>query len=165
MSPLAWNLLLAVVWMFVRASFSLHDLVVGFVIGAIAIAVAERLRGSNDRVLEAIGIVRLAAFFAVDLVRSNLILARDILRPTPSFSPALVRCEVHDLSPAATALLGNMISLTPGTLTVDIEDDGSAIYVHSLYADDPAVARLRIERLGDMIRRAGGRRHATEEMK
>jgi multicomponent Na+:H+ antiporter subunit E len=74
-----------------------------------------------------------------------------------------VRFEVSDLSPVETALLANLVSLTPGTLTVDAEDDGSALYIHSLYADDPAAVRRRIGRLARMIRRAGGGHVPPEE--
>ncbi|MDI1483618.1 Na+/H+ antiporter subunit E [Polyangium sp. y55x31] len=157
MSALALNLLLAIVWMFIQASFSLRSLAVGFGIGFLAITFLQRLRGSHVYFLTAVWVVRLFAFFVIDLVRSNLTLARDILRPVPAFLPALVRFEVSDLSPVETALLANLVSLTPGTLTVDAEDDGSAIYVHALYGGDPDGVRRRIGRLARMIRRAGGR--------
>lgn len=157
MSALALNLLLAVVWMFIQASFSLRSLIVGFGIGFVAIAFVQWLRGSRAYADTSASVVRLLAFFLADLVRSNLTLARDILRPVPTFAPALVRFEVVDLSPVETALLANLVSLTPGTLTVDAEEDGHAIYVHSLYADDPATVCRRIGRLSTMIRRAGGR--------
>ncbi|TKD08633.1 Na+/H+ antiporter subunit E [Polyangium fumosum] len=157
MSALALNLLLAVVWMFIQATFSLRSLIIGFGIGFVVIAFVQRLRGSHAYARTAASIVRLFAFFLADLVRSNLTLARDILRPVPAFVPALVRFEVADLSPVETALLANLVSLTPGTLTVDAEDDGSALYVHALYGGDPEGVRRRIGQLAGMIRRAGGR--------
>jgi multicomponent Na+:H+ antiporter subunit E len=163
MSTLASNLLLAVVWMFIQASFSMRSLTVGFGIGFVAIALVQRFRGSSQYALTAAWVVYLFAFFLADLVRSNLTLARDILRSVPGFVPAIVCFEVSDLSPVETALLANLVSLTPGTLTIDTDDDGSAIYVHSLYADDPADVRRRIGRLASMIRRAGGRHLRRQE--
>lgn len=156
-NTLTLNLLLAVVWMFVQANFSLRGLLVGYVIGFGAIAFVQRLRGSHAYVLTTVFFVQLTVYFLADLVRSSVGLARDILRKVPDFAPALVRFEVADLSPIETALLANLISLTPGTLTVDAEEDGRALYVHSLYAHEPAAITQQIERLSRMIRRAGGR--------
>lgn len=157
MNKLALNLLLAVMWMFVQADFSLRSLLVGYAIGFVAITFVQRLRGSHAYVLTTFFFVQLIVYFFADLVRSCVTLARDILRRVPDFAPALVRFDITDLSPIETALLANLISLTPGTLTVDAEDDGSALYIHSLYAHDVAAISRQIAKLSRMIRRAGGR--------
>lgn len=98
-------------------------------------------------------LIHLLIFFLQDLIRSNLVLARDILRPNPRFEPALLRIAITDLSPISTVVLTNLISLTPGTLTVDVEDDGQAIYVHGLYAQAPDDVRRQICTMETLIRR------------
>ena len=153
MNNIALNLLLGIVWMFLQASFSLSSFSIGLVIGFLALAILERAQGKRDYVHRVGSVFALAGFFLFDLVKSNVLLARDILRPTPSFEPALLSFAVVDLSPAATVLLTNLISLTPGTLTIDAEEGGRVIYVHSLYARDPDAVRQRIDRLATMIRR------------
>ena len=50
-----------------------------------------------------------------------------------------------------------MISLTPGTLTVDTDDLGETLYVHGLYADDPERIRRGLRSFSDLIRGASGR--------
>lgn len=53
-------------------------------------------------------------------------------------------------------LLANLISLTPGTVTVDADDAGDALYVHTLYARDAEAVRRECRSFARLIRAAGG---------
>jgi multicomponent Na+:H+ antiporter subunit E len=152
----AFNLVLAIVWMLLRSDFSLGGLLVGFLIGFLAIAFARVDRGSSRYVRATIGIIRLTVGFLGELVVSNLQLARDLLRPRPPFRPGFVRFPIGDLRPPQTVLLANLVSLTPGTVTVDIREDGRELLVHSLYAGDPEAVRRSMRRLADLIHAALG---------
>jgi multicomponent Na+:H+ antiporter subunit E len=154
MSTAAVNLLLAVIWILLQADFSLTGLLTGLAVGFLAIAVARE--GSYARSF--VSLVRLCALFAWELLVANLTLARDILRPSPAFQPGLVRVDVEDLGESGSALLSNLISLTPGTLTIDTGEHGQPIYVHTLYARDPAEVRRQILQLAARIRAVSGGR-------
>jgi multicomponent Na+:H+ antiporter subunit E len=154
---------LAIVWMLIQANFSSRSLLVGIFIGFLSITILELVQGRHDYARWVGALLRLALFFLLDLIRCNVILARDILRPIPHFEPALLRIEMTDLSPVSTVVLTNLITLTPGTLTVDAEDDGRVIYVHTLYAQDPDDVRKRIDVLASLIRRAAVRQMPSTE--
>jgi multicomponent Na+:H+ antiporter subunit E len=100
--------------------------------------------------------------FLVQLVTANLRLARDVLRRRPAFAPAFLRVNVSDLHPVQSALLAAMVSLTPGSLTVDVCDDGRTLIVHTVYAGDPERARQSIRALADMIARIAPDRAAGD---
>jgi multicomponent Na+:H+ antiporter subunit E len=100
--------------------------------------------------------VHLTAEFIRELVIANVHLARDILSPVPPFQPGFVRFDIRDLGPTQTVLLTNLVSLTPGTLTVDVDDQGDTLYVHTLYAQDPASVRHGIRRFANLIHSATG---------
>jgi len=157
MSNLALNVLLALVWMLIDESFSSRTLLEGLLLGFFSITILEHIRAKHTYAPWVKSLVHLSISFAVDLIRSNIILARDILRPTPRFEPALLRIAILDLSPISTVVLTNLLSLTPGTLTVDTEDDGRVIYVHALYAQDPDDVRRRIRALETLIHRVAVR--------
>jgi multicomponent Na+:H+ antiporter subunit E len=163
MSSLALNVFLAIVWMLVQASFSSWSLLIGLFFGFLSITIVELVQGRRDYVLWVNALLRLTLFFLVDLIRSNIILARDILRPVPRFEPALLRIAITDLSPVSTVVLTNLISLTPGTLTIDAEEDGRVIYVHALYARVPDDVRKRIAVLGNLILGAAVRQVPSRE--
>lgn len=157
MNHLALNLLLAIVWVLLQAELSLGRLVMGFLVGFGAIALTERAFGRRLYSRAAAGVLALVWSFVRELVLSNLTLARDILRPRPVFHPAFVRLDVRDLSPVQTILLACLVSLTPGTLTVDVGLEERALYIHSLYTRDPAELRSRLRRFVHRIQRAAGR--------
>ncbi|WP_438025277.1 Na+/H+ antiporter subunit E [Sorangium sp. So ce233] len=157
MNHLALNLLLAIVWVLLQAEFSPGRLVMGFLVGFGAIALTERALGRSLYARAAAGVLALAWSFVRELVLSNLTLARDILRPRPVFHPAFVRLDVRDLSPVQTILLACLVSLTPGTLTVDVALEEQALYIHSLYTRDPAELGGRLRRFVQLIQRAAGR--------
>lgn len=66
--------------------------------------------------------------FALALVKSNLDVARRVLTPSLPIRPAVVEVTTSLRSPLGKLLLANSITLTPGTLTVDVQDD--RILVH-----------------------------------
>jgi multicomponent Na+:H+ antiporter subunit E len=157
MNKLALNLLLAIVWVLLHAEFSLGGLGAGLMLGFVTIALTERALGRSRYARAAAGVLALTWGFIRELVLANLTLARDILRRRPVFHPAFVRLDVHDLGPVETVLLASLISLTPGTLTVDADTEEQALYVHSLYGRDPAELGSRLHLFVDLIHRAAGR--------
>lgn len=156
MRYLALNLVLAITWVLLTGTFSLVSLAVGTMLGFVAIAALRGVVGGKRYVRAVRGILRLSSGFARGLVVANLQLARDVLRPVPPFRTGIVTFDARDLPPVETVLLANLVSLTPGTLTVDAEDDGSVLYVHALYADDPDRIRADIRHLADLVHAALG---------
>jgi multicomponent Na+:H+ antiporter subunit E len=151
------NLVLALVWMLLTGGFTLGNLLVGFAVGYAGLVVARPFVGSGRYVRSVQGSSKLVAVFLYELVYANILLARDILRPVPPFRPGFLAFDVRDLTPVQTVLLANMISLTPGTLTVDTDDVGETLYVHGLYAEDPERIRRGLRSFSDLIRGASGR--------
>jgi multicomponent Na+:H+ antiporter subunit E len=157
MNQLAVNLVLAIVWVLLQGEFSLGRLVEGCILGFAAITLTERALGRSRYARAAAGVLTLTWGFVRELVLSNLTLARDIVRPRPLFHPAFVHLDVRDLGPVETVLLAGLISLTPGTLTVDVSPEERALYIHSLYVHDPAELRSRLGRFVQLIQGAAGR--------
>ena len=83
---------------------------------------------------------RLLATFLWQIVTSGVTTAWLIVRPGRRPQPALVRMGFSGLSETGAALLGCMITLTPGTTTVDIDMARSEMLVHLLDGADPAAS-------------------------
>lgn len=84
-------------------------------------------------------LVRFVAFYIHNLVSANLLVARSVLLGRPSIRPAVVRYAMSVRSDLQVTLLANLISLTPGTLTLDVDEEAHALWVHALHvtsADD-----------------------------
>lgn len=81
--------------------------------------------------------VALGLAFGRDLVASSLAVARVVLSPRPTAQPRFLVVPLRRAqTPAEIMMVANYISLTPGTLTVDVSRDGRSLLVHSLLAGD-----------------------------
>jgi multisubunit Na+/H+ antiporter MnhE subunit len=101
-------------------------------------------------VTRALFAARLAGGFLVDVVLSGLWTAWLIVRPGPRPTPGLLRMRFSGLDARGAAILGGLITLTPGTTTLDIAlDEGRGdgeLLLHLLDASDRAGAARDIER-------------------
>jgi multicomponent Na+:H+ antiporter subunit E len=97
---------------------------------------------------------RLAWFLAIyvwNLVRANAVVAWEIVTPTHTIRPGIVVCPTRARTDLELAMLANLISFTPGTLTLEVADDRSMVYVHALHIDTPDGVREDIRRLEDRL--------------
>lgn len=81
-------------------------------------------------------------FFGYELAKANLVMAYRILSPKLPIMPAIVKARTNLKSHTGRAFLANSITLTPGTMTVEMKED--ALYVHCIYApttDEKEVTR------------------------
>lgn len=139
------NLILSLVWAAVTGTYSRSNLAIGFVMGYIALwPVRHRFdkRSFNRPYL----VIRLAGLFVLELVRSAFRVAADTLRPSLNFRPGIVAIPLTLESDIEIMILANLISLTPGTLSIDISKDNSTLYVHAMNIDDPDALRHEIKR-------------------
>lgn len=82
----------------------------------------------------------LLAVFLWQVVASGLATAWLIVRPGTRPQPALARMKFSGLNETGAALLGCMMTLTPGTTTIDIDMERNEMLVHLLDGRDPAAA-------------------------
>jgi multicomponent Na+:H+ antiporter subunit E len=91
------------------------------------------------------------AWLGLEVVKSSIEVARVVLRPRIEVEPSLVDVDGRELGPVDLAVLGNSITLTPGTLTLDAHE--GRLLVHTLTADGAAALQG-----GEMLRRVAALR-------
>ncbi|MFO7653656.1 MAG: Na+/H+ antiporter subunit E [Candidatus Krumholzibacteriia bacterium] len=83
-------------------------------------------------------------FYAREVVLSNLRVARDILSLRPQLRPGILAVPVStDLTDRQLLILASLITMTPGTLSLEVADDRSTLFIHTMYLDDPVALRDR----------------------
>jgi len=124
-------------WVLLNGSLAADVLLVGLITALIitllfrnSLAVVSELRMTPRALMTTLGYV---FFFARELVKSNLNLARIVLSPALPLNPGIVKVRTRLKSRMGRLLLANSITLTPGTLTVDI--DGEWLYIHWVTVD------------------------------
>jgi multicomponent Na+:H+ antiporter subunit E len=133
----AVNLLIMLGWAVVTGDWSSLNLVFGFVVGVGALWVSRDLFGATGYHARLFGVVRLAAYFLYDLVTSSLQVAWDIVTPENKSTPRFLEMPLDAKTDVEIMLTANLISLTPGTLTVDVSPDRKTLLVHAMFAEDP----------------------------
>ncbi len=81
--------------------------------------------------------LRLLAVFAYDIVVANFHVARLVLGPNDRLRPVFLHVPLDLDDEFGVALLASMVTLTPGTVSVDLDEDASMLVVHALDAEDP----------------------------
>jgi multicomponent Na+:H+ antiporter subunit E len=82
-------------------------------------------------------LLRLLRLVAVDTVRSSCLLAWDVLSPKDYSTVRILHFPTRARSDSELMLLSTFITLTPGTLTLDVADDRASLVIHAMYAADP----------------------------
>ncbi len=132
------NLVLAIIWAALWGSFTLTQLVTGFVVGFATLWIAQPLfGGTSGYYMRAWRIVRLILFFIYDLCVSSIRVAYDVLTPKDLSNPAILEMPLDVKSDIEILLVTNLISLTPGTLSLDVTPDRKTLIVHAMFADNP----------------------------
>lgn len=147
MSAFAWNILLALIWIAVSGDFSGSGLLTGFVLGYVILGLTLReVPAFAAYVRRVPKIILFAGYFLRELVRSNLRVAWDVVTPTHYMKPAVIAIPLEAKTDGEIALVANLISLTPGTLTLDVSSDRRVLYIHVMYLDDLDQVRADIKR-------------------
>jgi len=147
-NQLAIFFVLMIIWILINNSFDLEIFGVGFIL-SLSLAF---IFGRRTNVLDEFKFTPKAFFytgvyllvFFWDLVKSNIHVALIVLKPSLPINPGIVKTKTVLKSKMARMILTNSITLTPGTLTVDIEDD--ILYIHwiDVKSEDIDVATEKI---------------------
>ncbi|MGB0721243.1 MAG: Na+/H+ antiporter subunit E [Gammaproteobacteria bacterium] len=131
-------LVLWLFWMLLADSRALEEAVAGAVVSALVTLVSRRhlviFAGVRTRLTAPVHLLVYLFHFLLALIRANVDLALRVIRPSLPIDPAVVELTTRLQSPLGRMLLANSITLTPGTLTVDL--DGERLLVHCVYCPE-----------------------------
>ncbi|MBN1206180.1 MAG: Na+/H+ antiporter subunit E [Myxococcaceae bacterium] len=136
MTPLLWNLVLALLWAAVRGRVDGQSLLTGFVLGFLLLAFLDPNRFPSAYAARTWGFVRLVGRVAWEVVTAALQVARDVITPHIHARPAIFRYEMEARTDAEITLLSLIVTYTPGTLGLEVSEDRKALYVHVMFATD-----------------------------
>jgi multicomponent Na+:H+ antiporter subunit E len=146
MRCLTLNLIIAVIWLLFSQHPSVPTFIIGFALGTGLIALFQPVLPRERYLGRVLGAVRFVGVFLREFVLANIELLRTVLfLPKEKLHPNLVTVDVHDLTKSEILLLTHCISLTPGSVTVQIETDFQTILVHALNGRDPEQVRRQIK--------------------
>ena len=161
---------LTFVWALLWGDLGLASLLSGLGIALFVVVVARPtgVHGIQFTSFHPVSAIVFVVYFLVQLVKSNFQVAWEVITPRPNMNRAIIAVPMHVATDGIVTLVGNAITLTPGTLTVDIRCDDAerppVLYVHVLHFSDIDSLRRDVLRLERLAVRAFGTREQRAEL-
>lgn len=129
------NLLLSFIWVAISGSMYYSNFLFGFLLGFFILWIINKNEEDNryfNRVPKIIGFV---FYFLSEMIKANVQVAYDVITPKYFFKPGIVRFPLTATSDSEINLISMFISLTPGTILLDVSEDKKWIFIHVMYLD------------------------------
>lgn len=130
------NLVLALVWWAAAGRTDPEPAAVGFVVGYVVLRWLQPVLGRSGYFRKLPAALMLAVVFAYELVVSSIRVAGAVLAPRARCRPGFVAVPLAATTDAEITLLANLVTLTPGTLSLDVSSDRRTLHVHAMFLDD-----------------------------
>lgn len=144
MNYLLLNIFLALTWSGLTGGFEPANMLVGLLLGYVVLFVSRRALGPTDYFVKVPQAFSFALYFLRELVLANLRVAYDVLTPQPRMQPRIIALPLRARTPAEITALAYLISLTPGTLSLDVSADRKVLFIHAMYARDADAVRREL---------------------
>lgn len=133
----ALSLALFLLWAALTNAASSGTLLLGGLLALALPFVTRRFWPDAPRLARPGVALKFAARVAWDMLVANWAVARRVVGPVASLSPAFVEVPLDLRDPFVATILSSIVSLTPGTVSVDVDRDRWVLHLHALDAPDP----------------------------
>ncbi|MGF1618776.1 MAG: Na+/H+ antiporter subunit E [Acidimicrobiia bacterium] len=144
-------LALTVVWMALWESASVGTVLAGLAVGGTVIWIIPSYQIGAGFALRPIRVLRLMVFFARALAVATALVAWEVVTPRSRINQGIVKIPMLGESKGLVTIIANMISLTPGTLTIEVREDPMTLYVHVLHLRTVEEARQDVRKLESLV--------------
>lgn len=126
------NLVIACLWMSFHNSWTISTLIIGYVMGLILMFALRRFINQEFYFRRVIAIFKLMLLFLKELVLSSVFVLKEIVRPNSKIKPGIIAVPTHLKTDWELTVFSLLISLTPGTLTMEISEERDILFVHTM---------------------------------
>ena len=84
-------------------------------------------------------------FYIKEVILANMRIAYEIITPGNNMKPGVLAIPLNLETDFEILTINNLITMTPGTLSLDISTNKKVIYIHAMYIDDPDEIRREIK--------------------
>ncbi|MGC5771765.1 Na+/H+ antiporter subunit E [Paenibacillus pabuli] len=130
------NLIIAFVWMFLNNAWNGVGFLTGYLLGLLLIGGMRRFFPQRFYIVRVWAIIKLIALLFRELVRASIEVIRQIVKPKLDIQPGIFSYQTQLSSDWEVTLLCLMISLTPGSLPLEISGNQRKLYIHALDIKD-----------------------------
>lgn len=142
-----WTILLALIWAAVTGRFDWTNLLIGLVIAHGVLFIAQPIMGRSNYFGRIRHVIGFALFYLREMILANLRVAYDVMTPLRRIRPGVIAIPLEARTDAEIALLANLITLTPGSVSLDVSSDRRFLYLHAMYIEDLEKYRADVKRV------------------
>lgn len=146
LAAVAWGV---VVWTALWGDVSVANALGGLAVGLVTVLLVPVApdRDSHPVAIRPVAAVRFLLFFVRALVVASAVVAWEVVTPRNRINQGIVKLPLRTTSPGLATLVANAISLTPGTLTIEVRREPLTLYVHVLHLREVEAVRADLRRL------------------
>lgn len=128
--------MLTLVWVMLTGEFVFGNFILGFVLSYGILWLIEVHPERKRYFTRVPAIISFIFFFLWEILKANVQVAYDVITPRFFMRPGIVKYPMDAKTEMEITFLTNFISLTPGTLILDVSDDRKVVYIHVMYLED-----------------------------
>ena len=137
------NILIAVLWMFLKDEPSVIDFIAGYFVGTLIVFFLRHFFNHPFYLHTLYAIVKLFLIFIYELIKSAILVMKHILRPKMIVQPGIFAVETDLKTDVEITLLSLLICLTPGSVVMEVTPDHKILYVHALHMPESKESVLK----------------------
>ena len=130
------NVCLGFMWMFLTTTYDLVAFIKGYFFGLLILFVFRNFFSSRFYLYRVYAVVKLLFIFIRELLLANIAVVKIVLTPKLHNTPGIFAYPTRLEKDWEITTLSNLITLTPGTLVVDISEDKKILFVHAVDMND-----------------------------
>ncbi|MBA2500966.1 MAG: Na+/H+ antiporter subunit E [Chitinophagaceae bacterium] len=130
------NVLLTVIWVALTGSFDYLNFIFGFLVSFFVMWIISRNTDDRKYFTIAFKVLGFFFFFLYEFFKATIEVAYEVMTKRFQMKPGIIKMPLDAKTDLEITLLSNLISLTPGTLVLDVSEDRTVIYIHGMYVED-----------------------------
>ncbi|SEA95637.1 multicomponent Na+:H+ antiporter subunit E [Chitinophaga terrae (ex Kim and Jung 2007)] len=128
--------MLTLIWVMLTGELVVVNFAFGFILSYVILWIVGEEDDSKRYFTRVPAIISFIFFFIYEMLKANLHVAYDVITPRFFMKPGIVKYPLDARTNLEITFFTNLISLTPGTLILDVSDDKKVVYIHVMYLED-----------------------------
>lgn len=139
------NLTIAFLWTLLmdEEAFYMSTFVTGYLIGIGIVLLMQRFFGSQFYLRRVYSAIKLLLIFISELFQSSILILKQILSPKLNIKPGIITYEHNMEGDYELTTLALLLTLTPGSVVMEVSPDGKIFYIHAMDVEESREALLR----------------------
>ncbi|MCM8781505.1 MAG: Na+/H+ antiporter subunit E [Candidatus Omnitrophica bacterium] len=153
-------ILALLIWAFLTWPLDLQHLVVGVLVSSFVAFMTGDMFVKRPHLFKCVGryvwFLYYVPLFIWECIKANIDVAYRVSHPRLPINPGIVKVKTTLKSDTALTFLANSITLTPGTLSVDIDKEYGFLYIHWIYVKDKDIQKgteIIVKKFEDVLKR------------